>query len=107
MSADQYVGWGVFALAAGVLAGYSAHRWHVARKSARRYDAASLAFWTSLTAYVDRAYDDIDNDTAARFDARIEAALLEGSATPIGDATAAHIAAKAAETIDAEWRELA
>lgn len=46
--------------------------WLDRRRTARRYDAASLAFWTSLTAYVDRAHADIDN--------RIEQALLEGEA---------------------------
>lgn len=47
------------------------------------------------------------DDVAAKWDQRIEEALREGSPTPIGDATAGHIAAKAAESIDTEWRELA
>lgn len=54
-------------------------------------------------AWIDTSAD-VDEQTAAEWDARVETALLM-SKTPI-DATAAHVAAHEAADLDVEWRQM-
>lgn len=71
---------------------------------------ALIAAWVVADRWLDRRWDAEPNPPLQRtpdpFEEHVSEALALGSTTPIGDATAAHLAAQAAAGIDDEWHEM-
>lgn len=71
---------------------------------------ALIAGWIAADRWLDRRWTDEPNPLLDRtddpFEQHVREALALGSPTPIGDATAAHLAARAVMGIDEEWREM-
>lgn len=67
---------------------------------------ALIAGWIAADRWLDRRWTDVHAGQVEPFEEHVREALALGSTTPIGDATAAHLAAQAVVGIEDEWQEM-